>query len=449
MSGPDANYSRPAMEIISKIEALTLKVRAANELREAFVEERSQKVADIIARIKDLKINNAKNGVDIEALRQNLAGKEEELKSLTEEVSKGVSGGKELNDKIEELTNQIKLRDDELIVLKKQLAESIAKEENLKTEVNALEETVNKFKSEVARLENELEDSREENQLLTGKKEAELTEAKRQLEDANGQLEVAKKQLDDAMRQLEDAKASNEVEKNRLANEMSDLRVKLQNSEEMKLHALEHSKDLDEAIRDITNSLRDTYDNLKIEIEKLLNLSETDKTEQRELLRSILGALDGEQRVLAENAFKNVARDKFPGDPSKSVASDLSKSANNFITPFNERMAKYFDFDESTQNYTIKDKITNVGFLSPLSIDAVELGKIKGIDPLFEKKLNAYKAFKGRITIIPEARVIGGRRKRTTQKKRPRNKKVTRRLAKRRRTQKKRRPIRKRRTARK
>jgi hypothetical protein len=109
-------------------------------------------------------------------------------------------------------------------------------------------------------------------------------------------------------------------------------------------------------------------------------------------------------------------------------------------------MAKYFSFDELTRNYTPKDQTKKLNFLSPLSIDAVELGKIKGIDQLFEKKLKAYEEAGGEIEI---KNASGGRRKRATQRKLCRNKKVTRRLAKRRRTQKKRRPIRKRRTARK
>jgi len=111
-------------EIIRQMEELTGRVKTANEPRTAFVHERAQIVAVIIAKIGELKLTNVSNGTEIEQLKRQLEENQSQLEKIQKDVAEHTTGGETLRKQIVELKAQIEEKDKELTEVKAKLAES-------------------------------------------------------------------------------------------------------------------------------------------------------------------------------------------------------------------------------------------------------------------------------------------------------------------------------------
>ena len=116
--------SERALDIISQMDELTGKVKAANDARATFIEERTRMVSDIIAKIGRLKLKNVTNGTEIQALQEQLKEKQEKLESIQKEVAEHTAGGETLRKQISNLEEENKAKKDELTDVKTKLAES-------------------------------------------------------------------------------------------------------------------------------------------------------------------------------------------------------------------------------------------------------------------------------------------------------------------------------------
>ena len=307
-------------------------------------------------------------------------------------------------------------------------------------EINSLQEQLKEKRSQLEELQKEVADHTEGGDTLRKR----ISELEKENKAKNDELTEIKAKLAESeqvlgMSDTEMVKLKEEALKKE--RELIETKSALDDAQRLHQDALGLSDTLQKKIALIQTSLTNKYDDLKKEVEALLESLGKDDADQRGLLQSILAALDGEREAISSIR---------EGDEENVANKQLSERGINFIKRFNEIIQTNFNFDESTQNYTIKDGIQNLPLFDNtlLTINDEELGKIKKLDPLFDKKLDALRSRKRNIT-IKNRDTSGGRRMRSTQKKRPRNKKVTRKNAKRRRTQKKRRPIKKRRTARK
>ena len=376
-----------ALKIISQMGELTTRVKASIAKRAAFIEERSRMVAQIIEKIKQLKLKNVENSTEIKALQEQLEENKRQLEELTNDVAGRTAGGEALQKQIDALTSQLETKNTELI-----------------------------------RVTQELEQSKEG----MGMSSSEIETLKQHAKELQGELDAAKTNLTESKGQLE-------------------TQTKL--SEEMR-----------EKIALIESSLKNNYDELKREVEALLESVDADDAEQRKLLQSILDALDGEQRALESNSQALIVRpESIPLNQEKTkpdyvlvAPPPYNKEQQTAVDDLNGRIAKYFvkvgdKYEIQGDTEEIKRKTNELANLTPLVVPINFFNTMKKTNPDMYNKWKTYKSYGG-LDVRP---LLGGRRKRATQRKHRRNKKVTRKRAQRRATQKKQRPIRKRRTARK
>jgi chromosome segregation ATPase len=196
-----------ALEIIGQMDELTKRVKAANEARAAFVEERTQMVAEIIEKIKQLKLTNVSNGAEIKQLKQQLADNKEQLEKLTQDVKNNVEGGEVLQKQINVLKAQIEEKDKELTEIKAKLAESEHVLGMSDSEMVKLKEEATQLKSDLEQVKNELQIAKE-SQTSQNERASDL---QRKLEDVDAGLKNTYKNLKKEVEELLNAVGEDNV----------------------------------------------------------------------------------------------------------------------------------------------------------------------------------------------------------------------------------------------
>lgn len=355
-----------ALEIIGEMDELTKRVKAANEARAAFVEERGEMVERILEKIKQLKLTKVSNGAEIEQLKQQLADNKEQLDKLTQDIKNHTEGGETLQKQIDELKVQIEEKDKELTEVKAKLAESEHVLGMSDTEMVKLKEEANQLKSDLEQVKNELRTAQESQ---------------------TSQIEV--------------------------------------------------SSDLQKKLEDVDAGLKNTYKNLKKEVEELLNAVGEDNIAQKAILKQVLDALDEGQEAIASRI------DDIAVPVSSAAAMQrptYTEKEQQIIDELEKRVSTYFVGDGKGGYKLINGKMMELTNETPLVMKRDFIAKMNADD---KAKIAAYQSNGGPIQVDVKS---GGRRKRTVKRMK---KRVLKRTAKRRVTQKKRRGIRKRRTMRK
>jgi len=187
-----------ALEIIGQMDELTGRVKAANESRAAFVQERSLMVERILDKIKQLKLTKASNGAEIEQLKQQLVENKGQLDKLTQDVKNHTEGGETLQKQIDELKKQIEGKDNELTEVKAKLAESEHVLGMSDAEMAELKEEATQLKSDLEQVKNDLRTA-QESQTSQNERSSDL---QKQLEDVDAGLKNTYKNLKKEVEEL-------------------------------------------------------------------------------------------------------------------------------------------------------------------------------------------------------------------------------------------------------